>query len=767
MPRKAVPSSSTSSSAVSTSTSTRQSSPKMDEESQANWARWAGAMEQGAWLGDATGPTEVAGGDISLATSVPVAMEYSEEDGEDGDDFDSLTRTTSLDERRADQRYSLIRPAMRARLESAPEARHKRDRSHFSIPDVTVTTADDEGQETHFEVKVPPSHRRSFVFKNADGQEEEAKNVLGLGAMRRAKGGINLMPKPLINLDSPPAPSPDSPSFPDAAAAAAAEEGTTTVGTSSTSSSSSTSRMRKSSLPLLFGRGKKSSQEEKEPNSIYGSTGFDSSSSLPSSSSSSSKDSLPSSSGGQTVATSPTSSETLGGPANKQAAATVSGTSSRGGSSQGGGGPTSRFSEGDESRPRSTTPTATSKTTAAMMAASLTRNKKEQKARAKEEMALIKELERVDKMVRKHDEKRQKVEARQEKKREKEQRKQASSGGSQKRVEAPEVAVPQKENRAFKVLRRMTILGSSGSSSKKPVAQPLPQPPPSILQRRRDDIVLPQVTITPSDNEAGWTNIPSPSDTQPLAPSADLTRRSSVQRALAKMDAERASLRRQSSKKHVVGGHTPKRPTSTTSPSTPASSRSTRRENSDGWEDDEGAIGAGRRLQEALSLQQQIAAEDVPSSEGRDGQITPRPRDYSMRRVIEARSPTPEQQQVPSRNIQSPEPTDARPISFSRPFFTKAANAYPSPPTSPTSPISPRSPVKMSSGSPPGINVSPVAARASPPRTFKRGASPEGFAFPQTKSPTSSTAVSQTAGNDLSSVSTVSSTAQNRSPRYI
>lgn len=759
--------------------STNHSSPKMDEESQSNWARWAGAMDQGAWLGEASPSADGAAGgaDASYSTTTtptpqpPMAEEYIYDDVEEekhgaierrmeGDDFvDVMTRTASLDERRADQRYSLGRVAMRTRLESAPEARHKRDRSHFSIPDVTVTTADDEGHETHFEVKVPASHRRSFVFKAINGDPhagEDPKKVLGLGAARRAKGGVTALPKPLIHLDTPILPDLASFNTPAHSISAEADGGNATGG------SSSASRMRKASLPLLLRRAKKSMQEEKGTSDFYGSSDFDSSSSLPSTSSSSSKDSLPSSSGGQTAATSPTSSETLAGPATKRAVSdTAIGTGKNGSpTSRMANTPSSRFSEADEPRPRSTTPTATIKAAAASRAALLAQAKREQKARAKEELALIKELERVDKMVRKHDEKRQKIEAREareEKKREKKLRKKSGTYVSQDGMGPVEssIAVPiaPKENRAFKVLRKMTNLGST--SSNKAVALPvLQQQPTSILQRRRDDAVLPRVTVTPADIEAGWTNIPSPSDSQPLAPSAELTRRSSVQRALAKMDAERASLRRQNSKKHVVGGHnTPNKASAAATTSTPASasSRSSRRENSDGWEDDEGALEAGKRLQEAISLQQQIANEDMMPSEGRDGQITPRPRDYSMRRVREARSPTPEQQQnneAQPRNVHTPEPVESSPVSFSRPFFTKTVNAYPSPPTSPTSPVTARSSSrqqqKRQSISPRVSSSASSAGSASndsPPRAFKQGATPEGFTFPRAKSPTSPTAI--------------------------
>ena len=46
------------------------------------------------------------------------------------------------------------------------DAQHRRDRSHFSIPDVTVTSPhdDEEGaDEVHFEHKVSPAKRRSAI----------------------------------------------------------------------------------------------------------------------------------------------------------------------------------------------------------------------------------------------------------------------------------------------------------------------------------------------------------------------------------------------------------------------------------------------------------------------------------------------------------------------------------------------------------------------------------------------------------------------------
>ena len=44
---------------------------------------------------------------------------------------------------------------------------HRRDRSHFSIPDVTVTDYTEEGEETKYEHRVPAAKRRSYVFPSA------------------------------------------------------------------------------------------------------------------------------------------------------------------------------------------------------------------------------------------------------------------------------------------------------------------------------------------------------------------------------------------------------------------------------------------------------------------------------------------------------------------------------------------------------------------------------------------------------------------------
>ena len=47
---------------------------------------------------------------------------------------------------------------------SREESAHRRDRSHFSIPDVTVTVPEEDGDSVKFEHKVPAAKRRSYIL---------------------------------------------------------------------------------------------------------------------------------------------------------------------------------------------------------------------------------------------------------------------------------------------------------------------------------------------------------------------------------------------------------------------------------------------------------------------------------------------------------------------------------------------------------------------------------------------------------------------------
>lgn len=99
----------------------------------------------------------------------------------------------------------------RPRQDSAPQLVHSRHRSHFSIPDVVVTAAEEEGQGQHFEVKVPAAKRRSFVLNvhnpqihsmptNNNNNNNNGGTATGFPS-KKNKGANKL--KPLIRLDSP------------------------------------------------------------------------------------------------------------------------------------------------------------------------------------------------------------------------------------------------------------------------------------------------------------------------------------------------------------------------------------------------------------------------------------------------------------------------------------------------------------------------------------------------------------------------------------
>lgn len=304
---------------------------------------------------------------------------------------------------------------MRPRSGSAP-VHHDRTRSHFSIPDVMVTGCEEEGDEVHFEVKVPAEKRRTRLYTDRKQSTHESD-------IRKSISGKI---RPLLRFDN------DSPKLPSSWSVASPTTPTTPSSVASTEPNTPPKRTRKSSFPLLFGKGSKdnrvssaadaaeataASQRAQPPRSgsPYSQTGFDSSGSLPSSSS---RDSLPSSTPSTPPADIPLAS---------------SATSSK----------------QDLSR---TGPAvnASSVPLPAMMPPLRPLTKKERKMREKEELALMKELQRVDKMVREHDAKATKA-------RRKEEKKQRSDSGAS----VPDGSGNNARERLPKALKRMTIFSAA------------------------------------------------------------------------------------------------------------------------------------------------------------------------------------------------------------------------------------------------------------------------------------------------------------------
>ncbi|KAN0062495.1 hypothetical protein ACQY0O_005026 [Thecaphora frezii] len=280
--------------------------------------------------------------------------------------------------------------------------RHARQRSHFSIPDVVITACEEEGETVHVELEVAPDMRRSYVFanqatsraskKHANGTRRKPTPLIDLG--EENEGAMVSSSPSLSSLNDSPSwrttgtNSPSSPMTPVSSASASHSK--------TTSSQGAGKRIRKSSFPLLFG--KKSSDPARaakaeppltdaampmtphsptggiEPHVVY-SGQYESAVSLPSSS----KESLP------------------------------------------GGTPPPR---GENFKPNAGLPSPPE--TPVLSSRPLT--KRELKAREKEELSLIKELERIDKMVRDHDLKAKKAAEKSEAKERKRAAKRASSG---------------------------------------------------------------------------------------------------------------------------------------------------------------------------------------------------------------------------------------------------------------------------------------------------------------------------------------------------
>ncbi|PWN51867.1 hypothetical protein IE53DRAFT_367698 [Violaceomyces palustris] len=252
---------------------------------------------------------------------------------------------------------------------------HSRQRSHFSIPDVVITSCEEEGQEVHVELKIPPNKRRSFVIAKHPGTHNGPQQHASIAkAAKKAGRGLARPKPPLVKLDIEGLDNPSSPTGLGGGDTQSVSPASPASSTFSKGSSEIVKRSRKSSFPLLFGKkGQGADSPRTSPVDDVGS---------------------------------PTH---VANPAFSSDRHNVYDSSSTASSI----GPLATFS--CESNPGGAQPPAASKAvdlpsppiTPVSPTRSLT--KKEMKAKEKEELALIKELEKVDKMVRQHDNKTRKA----------------------------------------------------------------------------------------------------------------------------------------------------------------------------------------------------------------------------------------------------------------------------------------------------------------------------------------------------------------------
>lgn len=230
---------------------------------------------------------------------------------------------------------------------AATTAGHARQRSHFSIPDVIITGCEEDGNEELVEVRIAPDKRRSYVLK---GQRGHSASTHRFGKRNKASSIFGRRPTPLLTFAESEPPLNDSAT----AVSTSSPSSKPSFATSSLSKSSAATRLRKASFPNLFGR--------KSLDSV-------SSTSLP-------YESVPQQAA--TPSSAPSQSFAIPRPAVNPASeiATVNETA--------------------DSLPFSRPPVTSS-------------FKKEQKAKLREEQALIKELERVNRLVKQHDQKTQKA----------------------------------------------------------------------------------------------------------------------------------------------------------------------------------------------------------------------------------------------------------------------------------------------------------------------------------------------------------------------
>lgn len=249
----------------------------------------------------------------------------------------------------------------------APSAsgKHYRTRSHFSIPDVIVTTCEEEGEKQLVEISIPPSKRRSYVLREGGSNADEDRS-----SKKKSAGGFGsrARPAPLIQFEADEikgmSRSGSANSLSSSPISPTSTTGTSTSSPSSASSSLSKGstmgkRIRKTSFPMLFGRKSLDSARanvKQQQGYVDEPLPF-----------------TPTSPGSQPDGLLFSSHE--GGSVSAPLSKSIFG----------------RSVTGLPSPP--VTPTSPSRLL----------TKKEIKAKAKEELALIKELERVDKLVKQHD----------------------------------------------------------------------------------------------------------------------------------------------------------------------------------------------------------------------------------------------------------------------------------------------------------------------------------------------------------------------------
>ncbi|TKY88838.1 hypothetical protein EX895_002079 [Sporisorium graminicola] len=277
-------------------------------------------------------------------------------------------------------------PALaRIQTQAMLPSKHSRQRSHFSIPDVVVTTCEEEGEEQVVELEIPPNKRRSYVLRDASeerGQEQRSFKKSSSATVRR--------PAPLIRFDTQEMKTigmtrtGSIPSISSAGSLASlAEVATATSSTPTSSASSSLSkgstakRNRKPTFPLLFGRRTSDSSKSNAASQIYVEEPLPYSPTTPTSAPANYGDSFRSAQpDGLLFSSNPTSASTNPPPSRNIFTRAISGLPSP-----------------------PVTPTSPPRSAL----------RKQMKAKAKEELALIKELERVDKLVKQHDDKARKA----------------------------------------------------------------------------------------------------------------------------------------------------------------------------------------------------------------------------------------------------------------------------------------------------------------------------------------------------------------------
>ncbi|PWN34477.1 uncharacterized protein FA14DRAFT_72927 [Meira miltonrushii] len=86
-------------------------------------------------------------------------------------------RSMSLDEAKSLEQQKSINALRtnRPRLDSAPSGTgsHYRSRSHFSIPDIAITSADEEGNEVRYELQLEQAKRRLILCPSRSGEDED------------------------------------------------------------------------------------------------------------------------------------------------------------------------------------------------------------------------------------------------------------------------------------------------------------------------------------------------------------------------------------------------------------------------------------------------------------------------------------------------------------------------------------------------------------------------------------------------------------------